>query len=152
MKTRFNSSTKRPPAASRMLLQELLSFTSLFTLFFFCCCCSFQGGYQAQAQIVQFNTSNLPIIAVTSFGIPLNRNFTIPCQLKIWYNPTKSIYSQYDPPDFIQDCGIKIRGHSSAMYDKKKFTVQIWSDLLAKNKTDFNLLGIGLGSEYSFGK
>ena len=117
------------------------------------CSCFFLVNFQqARAQAIQFTTSNLPLMALTTFGNDLSRNGTVTCQMKIWYNPTRSINSQFDPPDQVQDCGIIIRGHSSSQYPKTKFTLHFWTDMTGAYPAYINFMGIGLGSDWSLGK
>lgn len=122
-----------------ILLQLILPFTSQNLLLI-----------QAQAPPpVQFTTSNLPIIAINTFGVSLNSPATpkTAASIRIWYNPNRQVNSQFDAPDYEGTIGIKVRGHSSSDFPKKKFTIEFWQNATT-NSLNYPFLGLPAESDF----
>ncbi len=67
-------------------------------------------------------SSNLPIVLVNTYGVPIPDEPKITGELKIIDNGPGAVNNQYDPPNNYDGfIGIEIRGQSALMYPKKSY-------------------------------
>ncbi len=92
------------------------------------------GGTQYQPvpqwfeEPVDFETSNLPIIKINTYGQSIPDEPKIPAYMGIIDNGPDSLNHINDPfNDYDGHIGIEIRGSSSQMFPKKQYAVELWT-------------------------
>ncbi|MEO8427221.1 MAG: CotH kinase family protein [Verrucomicrobiota bacterium] len=96
--------------------------------------------------------SNLPLIFVDSFGVNVDgstggsRPFRASYALVIAPDPITRRASLTTPPEYAGPAGIHVRGESSAGFDQRSYSLELWDD--AGKDFDASLLGMPADSDW----
>ena len=96
--------------------------------------------------------SNLPLIFVDSFGVNVDgstggsRPFRPSYALVIQPDPNTKRASLATPPEYAGPAGIHVRGESSAGFDQRSYSLELWDD--AAKDFDASLLGMPADSDW----
>ncbi len=100
-------------------------------------------------QVVDFQTSNLPIVLIDTDGVPIPNEPKITAGMKVINNGTGQINDILDAPNEYHDfIGIELRGSTSQLfYDKKPYSIELRDDTGQEN--DVPLLGMPAESDWA---
>jgi len=102
---------------------------------------------QALTAQVQFTSSNLPIIRISTSGDEINRDSKVRAVIETIDNGLDQRNMVTDVAnDYRGNCGIKIRGESSAFFDKKSYAIELWDE----NFEDLDTSILGFPKEEDF--
>jgi hypothetical protein len=100
-------------------------------------------------------SSNLPIVVVDSFGF--NVNIESAASMKYPFRRSYAVFIDTNPdtgrstfgstPNFAGRTGIKVRGQSSAGWEKKSYSFETWDEY--NSDTDVSLLGLPAESDWA---
>ncbi|MBA4850461.1 CotH kinase family protein [Emticicia sp. BO119] len=99
-----------------------------------------------QENHAQFNQSNLPIVVINTNGVTIPDEPKIIVDFKVLYHSDGSINFISDNPHFLGKAGIELRGHSSLIFPKKSYSIEL-ADLEGE-ETKFPLLGLPSESDW----
>lgn len=103
--------------------------------------------YPAIALGQTFESSNLPIIFITTMGTPILDDPKVKAEMKIIYNGPGKTNSLKDAPNHYNGfIGVEYRGSSSQMFPKKSLGIELWDDK-GKSK-DASLFGMPEESDW----
>ena len=93
-----------------------------------------------------FDSTNLPIIMINTFGQTIPDDPKILVGMKIIDNGEGNYNDKDDPPVYDNFAGIEIRGSSSQMFLKKSYGFETWDTM--QNSIDTSLLGMPKESDW----
>ena len=96
--------------------------------------------------------SNLPLIVLDSFGVNIDgstggtRPFRPTFAAVIPPDPVTGRARLSDPPEYAGSAGVHVRGESSAGFDQRSYSLELWDE--ADNDLDASLLGMPADSDW----
>lgn len=97
--------------------------------------------------------SNLPLMFIDSFGVNIDgstggsRPFRPAYAVVIQRDPKTGRASLNTPPEYAGPAGVHVRGESSAGFDQRSYSLEIWDD--AAKDRDVSLLGMPADSDWA---
>jgi hypothetical protein len=91
-------------------------------------------------------SSNIPIVVLDTFGIPLNQTTNVPAAATFIDAPGGGSADMLGMPDFDGRIGLRIRGSTSANYPKQGYAVELWDE--ANDDRKAPLLGMPAQSDW----
>ena len=98
------------------------------------------------ARAIIFNSSDLPILLINTYGSTIIDNFKINAQLKIINNTAGVRNYTTDPAAITSKIGIEIRGSSSSTFPQKGYGFSTWD--ISNNDTNISLLDLPSESDW----
>ena len=97
--------------------------------------------------MAQLTTSDFPIVVIGASGTAISDTGKVQASMGVIYNGQGNVNALSDPfNNYDGIIGIKTRGNSTLSFDKKSYTVELWSS--ASTPIDSSLAGLPAESEW----